>query len=329
MPNDIFQPNAAAQTAIAVFAREASPHTQEDKVVFYSLKDDGFKLSKNKGRTDPFNNWVSIKQDLLKKIKNPIQNEDQINLVFKSLIDKKDEWIIQAHSKIDYSQLSEEDFLKTIREYIVFSIKKDLNLLNQKIDELKMFEIFQTHESLRSKQAKNYARFASHQNTNWGEFELKDVFNFEKGERLIEMDKILGDIPFVTASSYNNGITSFISFDGSRSEHKKLFKNKITIDVFGNVFLSPGRADNYFSSDNVYTLSLKSKKNLSIYTELFLVSIFRKLQEKYSFGRKITLQRLEKESIKLPVKQNSKEPDWQFMEDYIKSLPYSNSIDID
>lgn len=217
--------------------------------------------------------------------------------------------------------------MKTIREYIVFSIKKDLNLLNQKIDELKMFEIFQTHESLRSKQAKNYARFASHQNTNWGEFELKDVFNFEKGERLIEMDKILGDIPFVTASSYNNGITSFISFDGSRSEHKKLFKNKITIDVFGNVFLSPGRADNYFSSDNVYTLSLKSKKNLSIYTELFLVSIFRKLQEKYSFGRKITLQR--KESIKLPVKQNSKEPDWQFMEDYIKSLPYSNSIDID
>lgn len=61
MPSDVFQPNAAAQTA--VFETNI-PHTLKDKVVFYSLKDDGFKLSKNAGRTDPFNNWVIIKKDL-------------------------------------------------------------------------------------------------------------------------------------------------------------------------------------------------------------------------------------------------------------------------
>lgn len=59
----------------------------------------------------------------IQKIKNPIQNEDQINFVYKSLIGK-DEWILQAHSQIDYGQFREEDFIKTIREYVVFQIKK-------------------------------------------------------------------------------------------------------------------------------------------------------------------------------------------------------------
>lgn len=52
MPNGIFQPNAAVHTAIAVFETNI-PYTREDKVVFYSLKDDGFRLSKNKGPRPP------------------------------------------------------------------------------------------------------------------------------------------------------------------------------------------------------------------------------------------------------------------------------------
>ena len=57
---------------------------------------------------------------------------------------------------------------------------------------------------------------------------------------------------------------------------------------------------------------------------LFLVTILRQLSTKYGFGRQVRLKRLEKEMIKLPVK--NKKPDWDFMENYIKSLPYSSSI---
>jgi hypothetical protein len=49
----------------------------------------------------------------------------------------------------------------------------------------------------------------------------------------------------------------------------------------------------------------------------------------YSFGRSWTGDRLLHTKIKLPVKQNSigkYKPDWQFMEDYIKSLPYSANL---
>ena len=139
MPSELFQPNAMTHTAIAVFETN-TPHNQNGKVIFYDLKDDGFVLSKNKGRTDRSNKWKNIKKDLFSKIKNPTQYEDNINLVYKS-VTGKDEWIIQAHSKTDYSNLSEEDFLKNIREYVVFRTKKDLDLLNKDIDDLTMLEI--------------------------------------------------------------------------------------------------------------------------------------------------------------------------------------------
>lgn len=333
MPSEIFHPNASAYTAIAVFETNI-PQTQKDKVVFYSLTDDGFKLSKNKGRTDPYNNWSLIKKDLLKKIKNPMQYEDQINLVYKSLM-KNDEWIIQAHSKIDYSQLWEEDFIKTIREYVIFQTKKNLNLLNEQIDELKLFEIFkqnqiqnksvvETTKIKTSNQISLHAFGASapvYLEKNWKEFKIADLFNVLRGERLVEIERIVGDIPLITSSSYNNGIVSYICFDLFKNK-KKLFQNKITIDAFGNVFY---HSYNYFSNDNVHTLLLKEKNKLNIYTNLFLVTILKKLKARYSFGRQVRLQRLEKEIIQLPA--NSKgEPDWQFMETFIKSLPYSSNL---
>ena len=37
------------------------------------------------------------------------------------------------------------------------------------------------------------------------------------------------------------------------------------------------------------------------------------------------IDRMQKSLIKLPVDSNGK-PDWQFMEDYIKSLPYSINL---
>ena len=161
--------------------------------------------------------------------------------------------------------------------------------------------------------------------TNWQEFRIDDLFDLRKGERLVEIDRIIGDTPLVTASFYNNGITGHIDFEVFENT-KKIFRNKITVDMFANVFF---HSYDYFSDDNIHSLVLKSDKELNIYVNLFLVSIIKKLQPRYGFGRQVRLHRLMKEVIKLPVKQNSNgkyEPDWRFMEDYIKSLPYSSNL---
>jgi len=138
MPSDLFQPNASTHTAIAVFETN-KPHNN-NKVIFYNLKDDGFVLSKNKGRTDILNKWNNIKKDFFKKINNPKENEDYINLVHKEITDN-DEWIIQAHSKTNYDMLSEKTFEKSIKEHIIFLTKLKLDLIGKDIDEITLLEI--------------------------------------------------------------------------------------------------------------------------------------------------------------------------------------------
>ncbi|MCK4983645.1 MAG: N-6 DNA methylase [Victivallaceae bacterium] len=138
MPSELFQPNASTHTAIAVFETNR-PHNHS-KVIFYDLKDDGFVLSKNKGRTDVLNKWNSIKKDFLNKLDNPKENEDFISLVYKE-INGNDEWIIQAHSKTNYDNLSDKSFEKSIKEYVIFSTKLKLNLVDKDIDEITLLEI--------------------------------------------------------------------------------------------------------------------------------------------------------------------------------------------
>lgn len=138
MPGELFQPNASTHTAIAVFETNL-PHNDKD-VVFFNLSDDGLVLSKHRGRTDVLNKWNSIKKGLFEKLKNPIKYQDNINLVY-TKITENDEWIIQAHSKTDYSNLTKKDFINSVKQYVIFSTKMKLNLLDKDIDELTMLEI--------------------------------------------------------------------------------------------------------------------------------------------------------------------------------------------
>ena len=115
------------------------PHNEKD-VVFYNLTDDGLVLSKHRGRTDVLNKWSFIKKGMLEKLKAPQKHQDNINLVY-TKIRENDEWIIQAHSKTDYSKLSQKDFINSVKQYVIFSTKMKLNLLDKDIDEITLLEI--------------------------------------------------------------------------------------------------------------------------------------------------------------------------------------------
>ncbi len=320
MPSELFQPNALTHTAIAVFETN-KPHNNS-KVVFYDLKDDGFVLSKNRGRTDALNKWNDIKKDLLVKLENPIKNQDFINLVYKE-IKGNDEWIIQAHSKINYKELSCKDFLDVIKIHIIFSIKKDLGILHKSIDELTFSEILNKQQIVARAQTSKKMMLNAEK---WKEFKVRDIFSpIQKGERLVVIDRIDGETPLLTASSINNGITSFISRDVFETK-KKIFVNKITVDMFCNVFYQEFE---YFSDDNIHTLLFKNAEYgmyyANRYVNLFMVAILKQLSKKYDYGRQVRLKRFEDETIKLPTTADNK-LDFSFMESYIKSLPYSSSI---
>lgn len=159
----------------------------------------------------------------------------------------------------------------------------------------------------------------------WKEFKIKDIFNIQKGERLTVADRTLGDTPLLTASSVNNGVSGFIDYEIFKDK-KRIFENKITVDMFCNVFYQEFR---YFSDDNIHTLLFKDKSYEKYYENkfinLFLVSILKQLSRKYDYGRQVRLKRFEEEIINLPVT-NKKELDFEFMENYIKSLNYSQGL---
>ena len=78
------------------------------------------------------------------------------------------------------------------------------------------------------------------------------------------------------------------------------------------------------------------------YVGLFIATVIRQEKYRFSYGRKWTLENMVNTEICLPIRYNSNDlpyiddtnkysdegyiPDWQFMEDYIKSLPYGDRI---
>ena len=74
------------------------------------------------------------------------------------------------------------------------------------------------------------------------------------------------------------------------------------------------------------TLSMGRNKNLNKYSGIFIITLLDKERFKYSFGRKWNGEKLKNTKIKLPADKEGL-PDWKFMEEYIKSLPYSKSVE--
>lgn len=141
----------------------------------------------------------------------------------------------------------------------------------------------------------------------WKEFFILDIFDFHaRGRRLTLQHRVLGKIPFVTAGESDNGISSFIS-----NKEQTEYENAITIDMFGNAFYQKGK----FKCDDNITVLKNKKFSPEIY--LFLTSRLNILRNKYSYGSQLRPNRIKRDRIFLPIDQDE-QPNWQFMEDYIK-----------
>lgn len=151
----------------------------------------------------------------------------------------------------------------------------------------------------------------------WKLFQLSKMFDItgSKTTPLLELGEYgYGEYPYVTTQATNNGTEGFYNY---YTEDGKV----LTVDsaVLGYCSYQPY---NFSASDHVEKLIPKFQMNK--YIAMFLVTIINKEQYRYNYGRKCSQERMEGKNIKLPSKNDN--PDWQFMENYIKSLPYSSSL---
>jgi len=117
-------------------------------------------------------------------------------------------------------------------------------------------------------------------------------------------------MPYVSASTTNNGVDGFIS----NTTGVRIFNHCLTVVNIGNVGKSLYHNYEFVASDNVTALK-NPAINRCVY--LFLAPIVSRLEEKYDYGRIINDTRINKEIMLLPVTAGGN-PDWKFMADYIR-----------
>lgn len=153
---------------------------------------------------------------------------------------------------------------------------------------------------------------------NWGEYTLGELFQFKKGKRLTKEDMTKGTVNFIGAISENNGVRQFIDI-------KPMFSpNCITVNYNGSVGEAFYQSEPFWASDDVNVLYPKDWE-LNKYIAMFIITVIKANRYKFSYGRKWTLEKMKDSIIKLP-KSADELPDWEYMENYIKSLPYSDRI---
>ena len=158
----------------------------------------------------------------------------------------------------------------------------------------------------------------------WKEFKYEDLFKIIRGTppmTAAESKKIEneGSTPFAGASKDGNGITSFINTKPTYEA------NAITVGNSGN----GGAGLAYYQPIPFCagsTVNILYGKDFTITPAigLFLSAIISQEHYKYNHGQGWGIIRMRTSTIILPAKDNK--PDWDLIEKYIYSLPYSKYI---
>jgi len=165
----------------------------------------------------------------------------------------------------------------------------------------------------------------------WKDFKISSLFEISRGKRLTEEDREDGDLEYYSASESNNGLTDHIS--------NPLFveENALIYTTFGDCYYVPCE---FTASDEI---SIWKYKEINVYNAMFIATIVNKSKYKYAFGRKAFKNKYANETIKLPTcyeldgktpvydksckySEEGYIPNFEFMENYIKSLPYGDKI---
>ena len=128
LPNEIFYPGASASACCMIFKIGTKHNDVSNPDTFFGYcKDDGFKKKKNLGRVEQVDidsgksKWVEIENKWIELYRNR-QAVDGLSATHK--VNGDDEWLCEANMKTDYSNLSEQDFQKTINEYLAYLVKE-------------------------------------------------------------------------------------------------------------------------------------------------------------------------------------------------------------
>ena len=155
----------------------------------------------------------------------------------------------------------------------------------------------------------------------WKTFRFTEVFQeIQRGKRLTKANQTDGPKPYISSTSENNGVDAFI---GNETGVRK-FEDVLTLANSGSVGSTFYQQFEFVASDHV--TALKSE-NADKYAYLFLSTVVKRLEEKYSFNREINDTRIKREKVILPADKEGN-PNFQYMSDFVKKLELDKAQEV-
>lgn len=148
----------------------------------------------------------------------------------------------------------------------------------------------------------------------WKAFKLSSIFDVEHC-KCSNVSKLRdGNVPYVGATNRNNGVLHFVEYDETLITKGNCIA--FICDGEGSVGTSIYKKEDFIGST---TVKVGRSKFINSYSAFFITTIANKVRSKYNFGFKRNDKHLRNELLLLPVTSKG-EPDYAFMENYMKAL---------
>ena len=244
-------------------------------------------------------------------------------------------WLNELNGLFFETLLNKERFRYSYGRAFIKDLIKDTILFIPYKDDKPDFEMMEKIiKGLKYKSitTKNKIQNVSIEFYNWKIFKIGDLFNKSDVPKHSCIPESEGDIPFISSTGFNNGVTSYVNEDSVPG-------NCITVSTNGGCFDCFYHDEPIVISSDVEIL-YSDFLNKSI--AIFICTVLQQEKYKWSYGRKPKNNKVFETKILLPAlhdennniiidaeKRYSKNgyiPDFNYMERYIKNLPYGDKL---
>ena len=230
--------------------------------------------------------------------------------------------IVATSKKYDYGNKFNRDAMnKTIIHLPTKNGKIDFEFMESFIAELEAERINKLDDYLIANGLKDYTLTAEEKQVlkdfekqKFGEFNVIDVFDVKNTKSILSRDIIenSGDTPYLCASTENNAISSYISYD------EKYLDKGNCVFIGGKTFVVTYQEKDFYSNDS-HNLALYFKNKITKLNQLYLATCINKsLGHKYSWGNSISKAKIQSDKVSLPIKDN--QPDYELMDTLISAI---------
>jgi type I restriction-modification system DNA methylase subunit len=319
LPENVFK---GITTSIFIF-KSGVPQGNSNIFACY-IEDDGFETVKNQGRHDVKNTWQKNEErwfDIIHK-----QNGSD---TIQWLDPKKNLSYILPKGELE---IYAGDFRKVVFDYMLFTKGIDAQDFKERIVNELLYSEHCEFSSIEKGIKKRIGEYRENSRelqeekidtSKWKPFIIGTLFAappISKPCKRAFQNYSEGEVAFVASGNSNNGVAGYVKPQNKEGLDEG---NCITVSaVDGSTFYQ--KSDFLGRGGGGSSISIIRHDKLNECRGLFLATVIGKACAKYSFANMCSQMALKKETIYLPA--TNEEPDWVFMEEYIRGMPYADEI---